>query len=459
MGKREGALVQSLQRIGSTPEIAMTLLSPELETTAVAEMRGSQAELTVQQNFALAARRLGLSCDQQLLLRTPFREVKVAVPVQMDDGSLRVFAGYRIQHSGARGPAKGGIRYHPAVDAAEMQALAEIMTWKTALADIPFGGAKGGIAVDPGELSAGELERLTRRYVSRIHRFIGPFRDIPAPDVNTNPQVMAWILDEFSSRHGYSPAAVTSKPVELGGLRGRAAATGNGVGMVLAEHMKGLGRSLSGLRVAIQGFGNVGSNAAAFIEQQGGEIVAVGDVNGAVLSSGSRPLRVHDLIEHVRLTGSVVGFPGAVAIDNAELIALPCDVLVLAALENALTERNAGDVRTSVVIEGANLPITAAADRILRSRNIDVIPDLLANAGGVIASYFEWTQNLQQTRWPLDKVNRQLRSYLTRAYRNVRKVAEGRDMSLREAAWLIAIDRVARAEALRGAMSARDSED
>ena len=222
--------------------------------------------------------------------------------------------------------------------------------------------------------------------------------------------------------------------------------------MVLAEHMKARGRSLSGLRVAIQGFGNVGSNAAAFIEQHGGEVIAVADVNGGILSSGSRPLHVHDLIEHVRLTGSVVGFPGAMAIDNEELIALPCDVLIPAALENALTENNAGDVRASVIVEGANLPTTAAADRILRDRKIDVIPDLLANAGGVIASYFEWTQNLQQTQWPLDKVNRQLRAYLNRAYRAVRKVAEGRDISLREAAWLIAIDRVARAEALRGAM-------
>jgi glutamate dehydrogenase (NAD(P)+) len=429
---------------------AQALAEPQLAATT--PMGGTLVEQTARHNFSLAAQRLGLSADQRLLLRTPFRELKVSVPVQMDDGSLRVFTGYRIQHSGARGPAKGGIRFHPAVDAGEMQALAEIMTWKTALVDIPFGGAKGGIACDPTQLSAGELERLTRRYVSRIHRFIGPFRDIPAPDVNTNAQVMAWILDEYSSRHGYSPASVTSKPIELGGIRGRAAATGTGVGMVLAEHMKTRGRSLSGLRVAIQGFGNVGSNAAAFIEQHGGEIIAVGDVNGAILSGGSRPLRVHDLIEHVRLTGSVVGFPGAVAIDNEELIALPCDVLIPAALENALTQDNARDVRASVIVEGANLPTTAAADRILRDRRIKVIPDLLANAGGVIVSYFEWTQNLQQTRWPLDKVNRQLSTYLTRAYSAVSKVAEGRDMSLREAAWLIAIDRVARAESLRGGM-------
>lgn len=447
--------MQSLQVIESTSELSTAALLRESETTDLPSIGGSQVERTAHHNFSLAAQRLGLSADQRVLLRTPFREVKVSVPVQMDDGSLRVFAGYRVQHSGARGPAKGGIRYHPAVEAGEMQALAEIMTWKTALVDVPFGGAKGGIACDPTKLSAGELERMTRRYVSRIHRFIGPFRDIPAPDVNTNAQVMAWILDEFSSRHGYSPACVTSKPIELGGLRGRAAATGTGVGVVLAEHMKARGRSLSGLRVAIQGFGNVGSNAAAFIEQHGGEIIAVADVNGGILSSGSCPLRVHDLIEHVRLTGSVVGFPGALAIDSEELIALPCDVLIPAALENALTEENAGDVRAAVIVEGANLPTTAAADRILRSRKIDVIPDLLANAGGVIASYFEWTQNLQQTQWPLDKVNRQLRSYLTRAYRSVKKVAEGRDMSLREAAWLIAIDRVARAESLRGGMQAR----
>jgi glutamate dehydrogenase (NAD(P)+) len=417
--------------------------------------RRSEVELTADRNFATAARHLGLSAEQQLLLRTPFREVKVAVPVQMDDGTLRVFAGYRVQHSGARGPAKGGIRFHPDVDMGEMHALAEIMTWKTALVEVPFGGAKGGIACDPSQLSTAELERLTRRYVSRIHRFMGPFRDVPAPDVNTNERVMAWILDEFSSRHGYTPACVTSKPIELGGIKGRATATGHGLGIVLAEHMKAKGRSLHGARVVIQGFGNVGSNAAAFIEKQGGQIIAVGDVHGAILSNGARPLHVRDLSEHVRLTGSVVGFPGTTPIDNQELLALPCDVLIPAALENALTEQNAGKVRAAVVVEGANLPTTAGADVILRNRNIDVIPDLLANAGGVVVSYFEWMQNLQQAQWPRQKVSRQLRAYLVRAYRTVRKVAEARGMSLREAAWLIAIDRVARAEALRGSMSPR----
>jgi glutamate dehydrogenase (NAD(P)+) len=444
--------MQSLHLVES--RLATPALSPEPRLIESADVL-SQVELTADRNFALAAERLELSSDQISLLRTPFREVKVSVPVPMDDGSLRVFTGYRIQHSGARGPAKGGIRYHPDVNAVEMQALAEIMTWKTALVDVPFGGAKGGIACDPATLSAGELERLTRRFVSRIHRFMGPFRDIPAPDVNTNAQVMAWILDEFSSRHGYTPACVTSKPVELGGLRGRATATGRGVGLVLAEHLKARGRSLSGLRVVIQGFGNVGSNAAAFIEQQGGEIVGVGDVNGGIVTNGRRGLRVHDLVEHVRLTGSVVDFPGSLRIDNEELIALPCDVLIPAALENALTEQNAGSVRATVVVEGANLPTTATADEILRTRNIEVIPDLLANAGGVIASYFEWIQNLQQTQWPLHKVHRQLRSYLGRAYRMVSKVAQEREMSLREAAWLIAIERVARAESLRGAMRAR----
>ena len=424
----------------------------EARSTQTAAEGRSEVELTADHNFTVAAQRLGLSSDQQLLLRTPFRELKVAVPIQMDDGSLRVFAGYRVQHSGARGPAKGGIRFHTDVDIGEMHALAEIMTWKTALVDVPFGGAKGGIACDPSKLSHSELERLTRRYISRIDRFIGPFRDIPAPDVNTNEQVMAWILDEFSSRHGYSPACVTSKPVELGGIRGRSTATGTGIGMVLAEHLKSRGRSLSGARVAIQGFGNVGSNAAAFIEQHGGEVIAVSDVNGGILGSGSRPLRVHDLIEHVRLTGSVVGFPGTLPIDHDELLTVPCDVLIPAALENAITENNAGGVRASYIIEGANLPTTAAADRILRSRGIDVIPDLLANAGGVVASYFEWTQNLQQAQWPRQKVNRKLRTYLVRAYHAVRKIADTRDMSFREAAWLIAIERVVRAESLRGAM-------
>lgn len=447
--------MQSSQIVRSPVESLAAAVAHDRCSVESPALARTEVELTAEQNFTAAARRLGLSADQQLLLRTPFRAVQVSVPVQMDDGSLRVFAGYRVQHSGARGPAKGGIRYHPDVDMGEMHALAEIMTWKTALVDVPFGGAKGGIACDPTKLSSAELERMTRRYVSRLHRLIGPFRDVPAPDVNTNEQVMAWILDEFSSRHGYSPACVTSKPVELGGIRGRAAATGNGLGMVLAEHMKARGRSLRGVRVAIQGFGNVGSNAAAFIEQHGGEIIAVADVHGGILSGGSRPLRVHDLIEHVRLTGSVVGFPGALPIENEELLALPCDALIPAALENALTERNAGEVRAAVVVEGANLPTTAGADRILRERNIDVIPDLLANAGGVVASYFEWTQNLQQTQWPRHKVNRQLRSYLVRAYRAVRKIAAARGMSLREAAWLIAIGRVARAESLRGGMISR----
>lgn len=419
----------------------------------------TEVEITADRNFTAAADRLGLSEEQRVLLRTPFRELKVSVPVQMDDGSLRVFAGYRVQHNGARGPGKGGIRYHPDVNMSEMHALAEIMSWKTALVEVPFGGAKGGVACDPSQLSKAELERLTRRYISRIHRFIGPFRDIPAPDVNTNEQVMAWILDEFSSRHGYSPACVTSKPVELGGIRGRGAATGTGIGMVLAEHMKSLGRSLRGTRVAIQGFGNVGSNAAAYIEQHGGEVIAVTDVHGGILSTGSGPLRINELIEHVRVTGSVVDFPDTRPISNAELIALPCDVLIPAALENALTESNAADVRAAVVVEGANLPTTAAADQILREKNVDVIPDLLANAGGVVVSYFEWMQNLQQAQWPRQKVNRKLRAYLVRAYRAVRKVAEARKMSMREAAWLIAVDRVARAESLRGAMTPRQARE
>lgn len=447
--------MQSSQLARSPVELPDAEVAREQPTAEPLAPGRSEVELTADRNFTTAARHLGLSAEQQLLLRTPFREVKVAVPVQMDDGSLRVFAGYRVQHSGARGPAKGGIRYHPNVEMGEMHALAEIMSWKTALVDVPFGGAKGGIACDPRQLSAAELERLTRRYVSRIHRFMGPFRDVPAPDVNTNERVMAWILDEYSSHHGYTPACVTSKPVELGGIKGRVTATGHGLGIILAEHLKAKGHSLRGARVVIQGFGNVGSNAAAFIEHHGGEVIAVGDVHGAIVSNESRPLHVRDLIEHVRLTGSVVGFPGTTPIDSQELLALPCDVLIPAALENALTEQNAGSVRASVVVEGANLPTTAGADLILRAKNIDVVPDLLANSGGVVTSYFEWVQNLQQAQWPRQKVSRQLRAYLVRAYRAVRKVSEARGMSLREAAWLIAIDRVARAESLRGTMVSR----
>jgi glutamate dehydrogenase (NAD(P)+) len=411
----------------------------------------AQGELTTARNFELAAQELRISAEQQKLLRTAFCEVKVAVPVRMDDGALKVFDGYRVQHSTARGPAKGGIRYHPAVGLEATRELAELMTWKTALAGVPFGGAKGGVACDPSQMSRAELERVTRTYVARIDRFIGPYRDIPAPDINTNEEVMAWILDEFSSRHGYSPACVTSKPIQLGGLRGRRSATGRGVGIVLAEHMNSMGRPLNGLRVAIQGFGNVGTYAALFLARQGCRIIAVSDVFGGIIDRSGRGLPIRALVDHVQTTGSVSQFPNTEPISNDEIISLQCDVLIPAAVEGVVHADNAESVRAGVIVEAANMPTTTAADEILRRKAVTVIPDILANAGGVIASYFEWTQNLQQVQWSARKVNTQLRQYLTRAYREVSKVALARDLSLRQAAYVIAVDRVARVEGLRGA--------
>lgn len=404
----------------------------------------------MEHNFELAADRLGLSAEQKMLLRTPFREVKVEVPIRMDDGSLKVFLGYRIQHNGARGPTKGGIRYHPSVDENEIRALAEAMTWKTALVNIPFGGGKGGVNCDPMLMSQGELERLTRKFIARIHHLLGPTRDIPAPDVNTNPQVMAWILDEYSSRHGYSPACVTGKPIELGGSLGRKQATGRGVMLVLAEHMKSLGRSMKGLRVVIQGFGNVGSNAALLLAEQGSEIIAVSDVFGGIVSKDGKGLPIRDLVQHVKTTGSVLNFPGTDPIENQDLLLLDCDVLIPAAMECVLTRDNAHRVKAEIIVEGANLPTTPEADEILEHKGVTVLPDILANAGGVVVSYFEWIQDLQQAFWDEDRVNSELSRYMTRAYRKVDDLAAKEKISFRRAAYQIAVERVARAESLRG---------
>jgi glutamate dehydrogenase (NAD(P)+) len=400
----------------------------------------------VDRNFDLAATRLGLGREERLLLKTPFREVTVQVPVRMDDGSLKVFVGYRVQHSGARGPAKGGIRFSRDVDGGEVRALAETMTWKTALVNVPFGGAKGGVNCDPAQMSRGELERVTRKFVSRVHRVLGPMRDIPAPDVNTNAQVMAWILDEYSSRHGFSPASVTGKPVELGGSAGRRQATGRGVALVLKEHLE----DLAGLRVVIQGFGNVGANTALLLAAEGSEIVGVGDIFGAVVSSDGRALPIPDLAAYAQETGSVVGFPGTDRISNDELLAADCDVLIPAATQGVLHGGNARHVRAKVVAEAANLPTTPEADDVLADRGITVLPDILVNAGGVVVSYLEWVQNLQQVSWSEDSVNGELSRYLREAYRSVVDVSARENVSLRQGAYQIAIGRVLEAEMLRG---------
>ncbi|MGH9803840.1 MAG: Glu/Leu/Phe/Val family dehydrogenase [Candidatus Acidiferrales bacterium] len=411
---------------------------------------GTNPREITDRNFTLAAQRLGLNDEQQLLLKIPFREVRVEVPVRLDDGSLKVYIGFRIQHSGVRGPAKGGLRYHPAVDADEVRALSEAMTWKTAVVNIPFGGAKGGIACDPLQMSRGEIERMTRKFVARIHMLLGPYRDVPAPDVNTNAQVMTWIFDEYSSRHGYSPACVTGKPVEMGGSAGREQATGRGVMMVLREHLKDLGDSLQGKRVVIQGFGNVGSNAALLLAEQGAQVFAASDVRGGIVSKDGKALPVRELVEHVKKTGSVVQFPGTEAVSNEDLLELDCDVLIPAALECALHKGNAARVKARLIVEAANLPTTPEADEVLNNKGITVLPDILANAGGVTVSYFEWAQNLQQVFWEEEKVNAELERYMTKAYREVARLAAEKKLDFKQAAYQVAVERVARAEALRG---------
>jgi len=417
-----------------------------LQEQAALDIVKESTRQIVDRNFDLAADRLGLGREERLLLKTPFREVTVQVPVRMDDGSLKVYVGYRVQHNGARGPAKGGIRFSRDVDGDEVRALAETMTWKTALVNVPFGGAKGGVNCDPAQMSRGELERVTRKFVSRVHRVLGPMRDIPAPDVNTNAQVMAWILDEYSSRNGFSPASVTGKPIELGGSAGRRQATGRGVLLVLKEHLK----DLAGLRVVIQGFGNVGANTALLLAAEGCEIVGVGDVFGAVVSGDGRGLAIPDLAEYAQETGSVAGFPGTDRISNDELLATDCDVLIPAATQGVLHAGNARQVRAKVVAEAANLPTTPEADNVLADRGITVLPDILVNAGGVVVSYLEWAQNLQQGTWSEDSVNSELSRYLREAYRSVVDVSARENVSLRQGAYELAIGRVLEAEMLRG---------
>lgn len=404
----------------------------------------------VDHNFQVAAERLGLAEERRKLLKMPFREVKVEVPIRTDDGDLRVFNGYRVQHCGARGPAKGGIRFHPQVDLNEVRSLAEAMTWKTALANIPFGGAKGGVDCDPTELSTTELERVARKFISRIHHVLGPYRDVPAPDVNTNAQVMAWMMDEYSSHHGYTPACVTGKPVELGGSLGRKEATGRGVMLVIAKYLNDIRRSPRGLRVAVQGFGNVGSNAAVLLEEQGCDVFAVSDMYGAISGRNGKALPMRKVAEHVVKTGSVIEFPGSEPLTNEDLLLLDCDILIPAALECVLHGKNAPKVRARLIAEAANLPTTPEADDILTRMGVTILPDILVNAGGVIVSYFEWIQNLQQEFWEEDRVNAELDRYLTVAYNDVAALASEAKIPFKVAAYQIAVKRVAHAEELRG---------
>ena len=399
--------------------------------------------------FRQAARVMDLSSSVARMLVNPYREVKVDVSIHLDNGDLENFTGYRVQHDRSRGPMKGGLRYHPTVDMEEAQGLASLMTWKTAVMNLPFGGAKGGIAVDPRKLSPGELERLTRKFVQLIHDIIGPHTDIPAPDVNTNAQVMAWIMDEYSRIHGFSPAVVTGKPVDLFGSRGREEATGRGVVFALEEYLRDArAGEIRDKTFAVQGFGNVGSWAALLLRQRGGRVVAVSDVGGAAHDRAG--LDVPALVEHARRTRSVVGFPGAETISNEELLALDVDVLVPAALGGVISSKNVDDVRARIVLEAANAPTTPEADEALTARGVVVLPDIYVNAGGVTVSYFEWAQNIQQFTWEEDKINAELQRHMREAWATLARVARERNVSFRTAAYVVAIGRVGRATVLRG---------
>ncbi len=408
------------------------------------------AYATAQTQLRNAGAMLGLDAGLIEVLAHPKREVAVNFPVRMDDGSTRVFSGFRVQHNEARGPFKGGIRYSSAVDLDEVRALAMWMTWKCALVDLPYGGAKGGVAFDPRSLSEGELERLTRRYASEISLIIGPAVDIPAPDVGTDARIMAWIMDTYSMQHGYSiPGVVTGKPIEIGGSLGRVEATGRGVQFIVQEACRERGLDLNGATVAIQGFGNVGGVAARLLKRAGARIVAVSDSRSGVYSDDG--LDVDSLYEHRAAGGILAEHPLRHRdLTNAELLELPVDILIPAALEGQITEQNAANIRAPIVIEAANGPTTSAADAILAERGVYLVPDILANAGGVIVSYFEWVQDLQSFFWEESEVNDRLRRIIVKAFGEVTALAKEQNLRLREAAYVVALRRVVAAINLRG---------
>lgn len=408
----------------------------------------SQLEM-VNANIRHAAKVLGLGSRVEKLILNPNREVKVEVAIELDNGDIATFTGYRVQHNDARGPMKGGLRYHPTVDAEDVTALASLMTWKTAVVGIPYGGAKGGINCDPATLSSRELERVTRKFIANIREIIGPAVDIPAPDVNTNAQVMAWVMDEYSRFYGFSPAVVTGKPLDLHGSVGREEATGRGVAFVTGDFFAELGRSLQGARVVIQGFGNVGSFAALFLHQAGAKIIAVSDISGGMFHAEGLPIPA--LIDYARQNkGMIAGFREAEAITGDAIFTIPCDIFIPAALGAVLTKERAEVLPADVVIEAANAPTTPEGDEVLQGREIPTVPDILANAGGVTVSYFEWVQNVQQFRWDGERVNNELRALMAKAYRDVRQLMKERRLSWRTATYVLALERVAKATFMRG---------
>lgn len=402
----------------------------------------------VNQVFDKAAERLSLSSGVSEMLRRPWRELQVQVPVRMDSGDIEIFTGYRVQHNGARGPYKGGVRYHPRADLDEVRALASLMTWKTALVGLPFGGAKGGVEVDPSKLSTDELNRLTRRYTINIEHLLGPYRDIPAPDLGTNSQTMAWMMDAYGQLHGHSPAAVTGKPIEMRGSLGRESATGQGVTYIAEEAVHGSGKKLSDVRVVVQGFGNVGYWASQLMHRQGAVLVGVSDVNGAIYDPNG--LDMDAVGKHHDESGTISDFAQAEHLSNAELLELDCDILVPAAIDNVITHENASNVKATLLLEAANHPVTPAADEILSDMGVTVLPDILVNSGGVIVSYFEWTQNLQEFRWDETRVNGELQRIIIQAYKEVAHKVSTDSITHREAAFELGLQRVAHAVQLRG---------
>ncbi len=410
----------------------------------------ASAYRTAVAQFDAVAERLHLSPSVAEVLRQPKRELVVNFPVKMDDGSVHVFTGYRVQHDQARGPCKGGIRYHPSVGLDEVRALAMWMTWKCAVVNLPFGGAKGGVAVDPRALTPNELENLTRRYAAEISIIIGPERDIPAPDMGTDMRIMAWIMDTYSMNAGHSvPGVVTGKPLSIGGSQGRVEATGRGLLYISQEAVRSLGRTLEGSSVAVQGFGNVGSVTAKLMAQAGARVVAVSDVDGGVY-------RASGFTADELIAAKSSGLPlsqavaGADRITNAELLELPVDLLIPAAMEGQITTRNANKIRAGLIVEGANGPTTPEADAILASNGVPVVPDILANAGGVVVSYFEWVQDLQSFFWEEDEVNVKLHRIMTRAFAEVRALQERERVTMRDAANMLGVGRVAEAFLTRG---------
>ncbi|MEA2309024.1 MAG: glutamate dehydrogenase [Thermoleophilaceae bacterium] len=417
----------------------------ESEPTTRAEI--SNYEI-VTHYFDQAAERLGIADDVAAVFKSSYREVQVQIPIRLGDGKIHVFSGYRVQHNGARGPYKGGVRFHPEVDLDEVRALASLMTWKTAVVGLPFGGAKGGVNCPASDCTDGELEKIARSFMGKIEKVLGPQRDIPAPDVGTNAQTMAWMMDEYGKLHGHTPACVTGKPIALEGSFGREAATGRGVAYMYEEAAGEMDLAPEDTRVVVQGFGNVGSWAARILQDMGCTLVAVSDAEGAIRKDDG--IDAEALADHTRENGAVTGFEGADSISPDELLEVECELFIPAALGGMIHKENADRLACKLIVEGANSPTTPTADEILADKGVHVVPDVMANAGGVVVSYFEWVQNLQHFRWEEDEVNERLRKIMRRAYSEVKEKAEDKDLPMRPAAYELGIERVLEAAMIRG---------